>query len=199
MGGSFFDDPKELVLNLIHKSAARIETDDQDYPNFFNTNVGTLELLTKLIEEFRPSVVVETGVANGRSTRQILSAFKQFELQNSRLISMDIDSNVVKADLRENEQFEFRLIDSPIKFKIEMANIFYCNIFYHDSDHSYSSQMMEYETAWEILDPENGILISDDVNWSNAFRDFCKKVNRSPFLLADCGKFSGVISKPVWR
>jgi hypothetical protein len=86
-------------------------------------------------------------------------------------------------------------VDPSNSFLNTIKSINEVDIFYHDSDHSYDNQMLEYCAAWEILNSEKGVLLSDDVNWSNAFLDFCKKVNRVPFLLSDGGKFAGVICR----
>jgi len=165
------------------------------YPLFFNSNPETLELLRLLIRETRPKIVIETGVANGASTRKILSSFKEFNLVDSELYSFDIDPRVASTDLIRAPQFNFVLVSSPDSFVNSMNEIKRVDLFYHDSDHSYDNQMLEYLTAWEMLNPENGIIVSDDANWSNAFLDFSKMVNRVPFLLSDGGKFTGVIFK----
>jgi hypothetical protein len=111
------------------------------------------------------------------------------------LFSLDIDPRVATTDLLSSPQFNFVLIDSQDSFLTAMKEIKIVDVFYHDSDHSYDNQMLEYTAAWEILNSDNGVLVSDDINWSNAFLDFCKKVNRVPLLLSDGGTFSGVISK----
>ena len=165
------------------------------YPLFYNSNPRTLELLKMLIKELRPKTVIETGVANGISTRQILSSFKEYQLGDSKLYSFDIDYRVGTPDLLRDPQFNFVVIDSQNSFLDAMKEIKSVDLFYHDSDHSYHNQMLEYETAWKILNPKNGVLISDDINWSNAFLDFCKKVNRTPLLLSDGAKFAGIICK----
>jgi len=167
------------------------------YPMSYNSNPKTLELIRELIKLIRPKCVVETGVANGFSTRQILESFKEFELYDSRLFSFDIDPKVFTVELERNPQFNKVIIDSASSFLSAMHKIGSVDLFYHDSDHSYENQLLEYDAAWRLLS-NDGVLISDDINWSNAFLDFCKKVNRTPLLLSDSGKFCGVISKSVY-
>jgi len=36
--------------------------------------------------------------------------------------------------------------------------------------------MFEFETVWPHI-KENGLIVSDDIYWNNAFIDFAKKVN----------------------
>jgi len=197
IGGSFFDSPLKIIESLrIAPENILLERGDF-YPLFYNSNPRTLELLKMLIKELRPKTVIETGVANGISTRQILSSFKEFNLRDSKLYSFDIDYRVGTPDLLSNPQFKFVVIDSKNSFLDAMKKIKSVDLFYHDSDHSYDNQMLEYETAWEVLNPKNGVLVSDDINWSNAFLDFCKKVNRKPLLLSDGAKFAGVISRDI--
>ena len=124
----------------------------------------------------------------------ILQSFKDFELSNSQLWSFDIDPKVFSLELELNSQFNKQIIDCPSSFLSAIEKIGTIDLFYHDSDHSYENQLLEYNGAWDALSYK-GILISDDVNWSNAFLDFCKKVNRVPLLLSDSGKFCGMISK----
>ena len=165
------------------------------YPNFYNSNPNTLELLKLLVGEIRPAIVIETGIANGISTKAILQAFQEYSLHQSKLFSFDVDIRVATPVLLSNPQFSFIPVTSPRSFRESVNSISTVDLFYHDSDHSYSNQLMEYLAIWEILNTEKGVLVSDDINWSNAFLDFCKKVNRTPLLLSDGGKFCGVITR----
>ena len=195
MGGVFFDDPSAIIESLNLNPKNPLLEKGEIYPLFFDSNPKTLDLLHLLIKERRPKVVVETGVANGASTRKILSSFSEFGLVESKLYSLDIDPRVATPELLQNSQFNFVLVDTPESFVEAIRNIGSIDFFYHDSDHSYKHQMLEYSESWLLLNPESGVLVSDDVNWSNAFLDFCKKVNRIPILLSDGSTFSGVISK----
>ena len=47
-------------------------------------------------------------------------------------------------------------------------------LFFHDSDHSKSNMLFEFDTIWPHL-KENGIIISDDINCNDAFKEFCNK------------------------
>jgi len=194
-GGMIQENPEDVIRSLRFPATNQFFEEGTIYPLFYDSNIKTLILLNLLIEEIRPTIVIETGVANGTSTRKILSSFRDLNLGNSRLYSMDVNPKVATPDLMSNPQFNFILIDTPSSFKESMSKIGSVDLFYHDSDHSYKNQMLEYETAWEMLNPVNGILVSDDINWSNAFLDFSKKVNLKPLLLSGGGKFTGVISK----
>lgn len=47
-------------------------------------------------------------------------------------------------------------------------------LFFHDSDHSKSNMLFEFDTIWPHL-KENGIIVSDDINLNDAFKEFCNK------------------------
>ena len=195
MRGTFFNSPSQVIDSLWKTSSNPLLGKGEFYPLFYDSNPGTLELLVMLIEKIRPTTVIETGVANGASTRKILSSFSKFDLTNSKLYSIDINPHVATPYLLSNPQFNFICIDSQKSFTSAMHKIGIVDLFYHDSNHSYDNQMHEYSIAWEMLNSDNGILMSDDINWSNAFLDFCKKINRLPLILSDTEKFSGVICK----
>ncbi len=56
------------------------------------------------------------------------------------------------------------------------------DMFIHDSDHTYETMWFEFETAWPSL-REGGILLADNVETNTSFFDFCRKVNRIPYIL----------------
>ena len=194
IGAQFFDEPKKIIASLGDDQKSPLLVKGEFYPLFYNSNAKTLDLLREVVKVTRPSCVVETGVANGISTRLILQSFLEFELSSSKLYSFDVDAEVFSLELEQNPQFNKVIIDSPSSFLLAIQKIGAIDLFYHDSDHSYENQLLEYNAAWDAL-TQNGVLVSDDINWSNAFLDFCKKVNRTPLLLSDSGKFCGLISK----
>jgi len=195
MGGTFFNKPGKLIDSLWNTPQNPLLGKGEFYPKFYDSNPGTLELLAMLTKKIRPTTVIETGVANGASTKMFLSSFTEFNLTKSNLYSIDINPQVATPFLLSNPQFHFICIDSRESFTSAMLKIGTVDLFYHDSNHSYNNQMHEYSIAWEMLNSDNGILVSDDINWSNAFLDFCKKVNRIPLILSGTEKFSGLIHK----
>jgi predicted O-methyltransferase YrrM len=60
------------------------------------------------------------------------------------------------------------------------------DIFLHDSDHSYENMMEEFETAWSHL-KRGGLLLSHNIDYSDAFPDFCRKHKVDGFTLGDMG------------
>ena len=49
------------------------------------------------------------------------------------------------------------------------------DIFIHDSLHTYSHMMLEFETVFPHLRP-GGFLLADDAMWNNAFPNFAAKI-----------------------
>jgi len=66
------------------------------------------------------------------------------------------------------------------------------DVFIHDSEHSYENMTFEYEAAWPHI-KVGGYLLSDDVKWNSAFRDFTKKVDADAKALD-----FGVARKSSW-
>jgi predicted O-methyltransferase YrrM len=194
-GATFSDDSGTLVesFNEQNQSHSVFEV-GEFYPKFYDTNPKTLSLLEHLISKLKPQIIVETGIANGSSTRKILGALAQRGTPGARLYSCDVDERVATTELKENERFEFIHINSRADFSNLVNRLDKIDLFYHDSDHSYNHQMFEYLTVWDKLS-KGGVLMSDDINWSYAFLDFCKIVGRVPWVLSDTQKFSGFIQK----
>jgi len=138
----------------------------------------------------RPERVVETGVHHGVSTAFILKALK--ETGRGRLYSIDLPNVeyqtdnqskqndvllgpetgfLVPQDLRVN--WDLLTGDSRKLLPTLLRSIGPIDIFHHDSMHTYDHMKFEFETAWPHL-RDGGLLLSDDVNWSKAFEDFCR-------------------------
>lgn len=168
------------------------------FPNFYNSGPRFLDFLEKVVLQFEPQVVVETGVAHGLSTKRILDAFEQRSNQISgskmHLHSIDIDTRTKHSFLEADRRWSFHLLSENQTLDKILADIGPFDMFVHDSDHGYENQFREYSVAWELLNP-GGVLLSDDVNWSNAFYDFARKVAAEPVLLFEAPKVAGAIVK----
>ena len=194
-GSTFHKDPEILIDNLVSGNGDKSKLVNENlYPNYYDSNPETLSLLDIIIKRFKPKILLETGIANGKSTRRILASLESHGLEGSLLYSCDIDSNVITADLLNAPNFKFVLIKKQKDFEALVDSLDNIDFFYHDSDHSYDNQYFEYSTVWKKIS-NGGILMSDDINWSNAFLDFCKNVSRTPYILSDTEKFSGFIQK----
>ncbi|HQI25768.1 MAG TPA: glycosyltransferase [Candidatus Paceibacterota bacterium] len=154
-------------------------------------------VLYLLVRILKPDIVVETGVASGRSSSFILQGLE--DNKKGKLISIDLpkfykanqpetylteEGNtelksfvpqerepgwLVPRDLRH--RWELVLGDSRVELPKIINNLEKVDLFYHDSDHSYESMMFEYETVWPKLSV-GGFLVSDDIKWNKAWFDF---------------------------
>ncbi len=157
-------------------------------------------MLYILIRCIQPEVIIETGVASGRSSWAILQALK--DNNKGKLYSIDFPQHFAgdapEMFIEEGGHREFRgfvpegkmpgwLVPQDLQSRWELilgksseklpellARLGSIDIFYHDSDHSYTNMMFEFETAWPHISPE-GFLLSDDVKRNDAFVDFANK------------------------
>jgi len=155
-------------------------------------------LIYAIMRLMEPTVILETGVANGESTFFILNAIQQ----NGRgqLYSTDI-SDDVGALLEDKEKTNWSLevlnVSSLSRRKESFRNaidrIPAIDFFIHDSDHSYWWSRFEYESVYPKMTSDS-IMASDDVDFSYAFIDFARKVGAKPLFLLDKRKAFGVLS-----
>jgi hypothetical protein len=155
-----------------------------------------------LIRKQKPEIFVETGVWYGVSSSIILNAMNKNE--SGKLYSIDLpalfetggykDENPY-LDLEdrtaslppkknpgfiipENLKSRWNLIlgDSKIHLPKLFAELKSADIFLHDSLHSYENMMFEFNLACNHV-KESGYILSDNIDWHNAFYDFCKNKN----------------------
>lgn len=127
----------------------------------------------------QPKAVVETGVAHGITSAFILQALA--ENGRGHLYSIDLP-----AFKRGSEKFVGIAVPERLKNRWTLTldlsshalprllpRLGEIDLFLHDSDHSYHNQLMEYNLGWRYLS-QGGVLLSDDVNSSNAFIEFAE-------------------------
>jgi hypothetical protein len=154
-------------------------------------------MLYALVRAKKPNIVVETGVASGRSSWIILEAMN--ENKKGHLYSIDLPkyysgkkpasylTEEGKEELcgfvpegkqpgwlvpgRLRSRWTLILGESKKELPQLMEKLEKTDIFYHDSEHSYENMKFEYSAAWPKI-PAGGLLLSDDVTWNNAFKEF---------------------------
>jgi hypothetical protein len=161
--------------------------------------------LYSIMRELKPSVAVETGVANGFST-----AFTLLALQRNgtgELYSIDLPREVgreyeegafyqgtgrtgfppgkepgwlIPDELREPWKLILGRSQEELPKLLERVGA--VDTFMHDSEHSFDCMWFEYNAAWPAL-REGGALISDDVNSTPAFSRFAAEHGKSPIKI----------------
>ena len=181
----------------------RIEEED------YRDREGYRLLLHLLVRKWKPDVVIETGVARGLSSAYILAAMR--ENNRGRLISIDLppkdasvgdegDPKYLLEDGQKHLDYEIGhfvpdslrdrwtlvLEDSMVALPRILEEEGQIDFFYHDSLHTNEHMRFEYEAAWPYI-KEGGLLLSDDVLWSNAYHDFAKKHKRKQVIYRSFG------------
>jgi methyltransferase family protein len=153
-----------------------------------------------VVRTLRPARVVESGVANGVSSRAILLA-----LQHNgwgELHSFDLTESVGSL-VDQAVRARWKLHVAPVggrarSFRKELSEIGPIDLFLHDSEHTYRWQMMEFKAAWRALRPL-GVLASDDIDSSFAFQDFSRQVGVKGYHVVSGRKVFGCIRKTDLR
>jgi predicted O-methyltransferase YrrM len=137
----------------------------------------------------KPDIVVETGVASGVSSSHILCALEKNK--RGQLYSIDLPSWqesqsgwIIPDYLRHRWHLTLGRSSETLEPLLrKVANI---DIFLHDSDHSYQNMLWEFQTAWTYL-KSGGLLFSHNIDYNNAFSDFCRDHGIRGYALGDMG------------
>ena len=162
--------------------------------------------LYSIVRTLRPRVAVETGVANGFSTAFLLQALHANG--DGHLHSVDLPREVgreyepgtffegegragippgsepgwlIPDGLRD--RWTLILGRSQDELPPLLERLGEVDFFMHDSEHSFDCMWFEFTTAWPRL-RDGGVLVSDDVNSTEAFGRFAEEQSRRPLRLA---------------
>ena len=142
-------------------------------------------------------VVVEVGVARGYSSATILAALEESG-PGGRLWSIDLPpldedaaafvGSAVPERLRG--RWELELGPSSSALRPLLQRVAPVDLFVHDGDHSYASQLEDLETAWPHVRP-GAVVIVDDV-WSTAVVDFARDHDAPALVVWAPGETDGI-------
>jgi hypothetical protein len=125
-----------------------------------------------LVRAVKPKGILETRIANGVSTTNLLLALKKNGLE--KVCSFGLGDVaylpwgwMVPEWLRD--RWNLHIGDS----RELLAPL---DIFIHDSPHTYDHMMFEFEQTFPFLRP-GGILIADDVLWNEEFSEFASGIH----------------------
>ena len=153
-----------------------------------------------LVREFRPTLLVETGVCNGVSTAVILAALERNNTGSLYSIDFPEYADTLYPDgtfwegkmgavVPKGKQPGWMIPDmyrarwqltigkSMEKLPTLLEALGNIDFFLHDSEHSYECMTFEYQLAWNYL-KAGGLLVSDDIGWNSAFKDFAEVQSR---------------------
>jgi predicted O-methyltransferase YrrM len=134
-----------------------------------------------LLRRTNASKVVETGVANGVSSRFILEWFANNN-PNGHLWSVDLPPLDQKVAERigsvVTDRSHWSLIEGSSRRRLPrlLKQIAPIDLFIHDSDHRYDNVAFEMRLAWDALRP-GGAMVVDDIDVNMAFRDFMANID----------------------
>lgn len=154
---------------------------------------GWNDFLYILIRTYRPKLMIETGVFDGQSSALILQALA--DNGQGELISVDFPALctvegstdrmaestlppgkgpgwLIPDALRDRHTLQLGDARELLPPLLEQHKPI--DVFFHDSLHTFEHQMFEYQVAWPVL-RKGGLLLSDDIFWSDAFSRFCRE------------------------
>jgi len=141
-----------------------------------------------------PEVVVETGVAEGRSSSSILldmgfrctGTLHSIDLPTKGRLADGVEYNLSAQEIGSlvdpfyRGRWNLILGDSRDQLRPLLERLGSIDLFIHDSLHTEEHMMWEYKTAWPFIRP-GGILLSHDIGI--AFRRFARLVGREYYCL----------------
>ena len=170
----------------------------------YSHNCRRVSLLYALVRRYRPRVLVETGVQRGFSAAFMLQGVQ--DNSSGLLYSIDLPEVgyvneatgrlhtdelpkegktgfVVPSSLRKN--WRLFLADAKTELPRLFSELKEIDFFFHDSMHTYDHVTFELSQAWDHM--RKGVIVCDDVDWSPAFNDFCKKKDVHGMTFQDMG------------
>lgn len=152
----------------------------------------------------KPSIMVETGVASGKSTTMILLALEHN--RRGRLVSIDLpnrtgmtlaDGGKTHTDRLQvgwlvpnylKKHWQLNLGDSKILLPEIIKKFAGIDIFLHDSLHTYKHVKFELETVWPKLKKKSLILCDNiDLGAGKAFDEFLSQQCLTGYAYRDFG------------
>lgn len=205
-GGIMYLD--RYVNELTDEPAAPLRDEACEKLNWVNGKTGTVsenagDRLYALVRDREPETIIETGVCNGFGTLHLLLGLAANDLGHLHSIDYPFRADQSLDEFRADTYDEFGGAQIPAdkdpgwivpdelrdrwtfregKSQVELPNLLAdtgsVDLFIHDSEHSSLCMAMEIDLSWHHLSP-GGVLVVDDVSWSDAWDEFVTERNPS--------------------
>jgi len=148
-------------------------------------------VLYALCRKAKPDIVVETGVASGVSSSYFLCSLKKNK--SGVLYSIDFTWHegesgwIIPKNLRDRWQLIMGKSSNELPPLLDRLRTI--DVFFHDSEHTYRNMLFEYQIGWTYLRPK-GLLLSHNIDVSDAFHDFRNNVKLEGYELGNMGGLS---------
>jgi hypothetical protein len=194
---------REFAEGVVTEACMSAASETPEGHTVFDAHRKDCLRLYALVRKFQPSVVVETGVYNGVSTLSTLAALAEngagqlhsvdysrtlreggdgeaFERErpscsepgSSTLVPGEEPGWIVPERLRE--RWSLRQGHPRTRLPALLGELGSVDLFVHDSAHTVSTMLFEFELAWEHLTP-GGMVLSSHVQWNDAFETFVEE------------------------
>ena len=184
--------------DILQESRLRVEMSPASFGG-----AGNLDLIYSLARAIGASTIVETGVAYGWSSLSLLLALSDNQEANGRVFSIDLPYTLtresddwvgiaVPESLRSMWRL-FRMADRQgLPRALKQAKV--VDLAHYDSDKSVQGRAFGYNAIWKSL-RKGGILVSDDIGDNLEFKRFSERVGRTPMVVGQNSKYSGILIK----
>ncbi len=182
------------MLKFIEKiKAEEYPSKKKPYPLDYSVDNKSGLFLYELCKVLKPEIIVETGVAYGRSSAYILQALH--ENKKGKLYSIDYvfrpwqSKQMIGSAIPDHLKDRWELIFGPTSEKLPdlLDSLGTVDIFFHDSLHTFKTMNFEFQESWSHV-KQGGFLLSDDATGNDAFYNFCSLQKLKPlYLLQEAG------------
>jgi hypothetical protein len=201
-----------MVDTLLHDIAAELQTEGlrlgrQTYGEYSDAEVSMVRAAWCTALHQRPSVVVETGVARGVTSRIVLEALNRNE--RGHLWSIDLPHPLEKhlhaqigAAVPNSHRTRWSYVEGSSRRRLPslLRSLAQVDLFIHDSLHTARNTRFEMEQTLHVL-ASGGIMIVDDISGHQAFGNFARDFPRLETLVCPhsdrAGSFFGLVHKPT--
>ncbi|MDO8657103.1 MAG: class I SAM-dependent methyltransferase [Candidatus Levybacteria bacterium] len=174
------------------------------YKKIENILSDKAQILYFLTRKLKPKIVVETGVAAGKTSGYILQAIMdnktgqlhsidlpfQWYIYGNHKLHLDslppgfMPGYLIPEKLKKN--WRLYLGNTYGKLPELLRSLTKIDIFLHDSEHSDKTMMFEYNQSWPYI-KNRGYLLSDDISFTKAFKRFAGQKDMQYISFFDIG------------
>ena len=191
------EDPRDAYPSDFAAAERRIASLHIPFAQLGIAGSGDLTLLHSVARALQPSRMLETGVALGWSSLVMLKAAQAFA---GHVVSIDLPypflrgGGWVGAAVPPELHGYWNLLRTSDRLGLPtVAKEDAFDLIHYDSDKTDAARRWAYPLLWRALAP-GGVLISDDVDDSPAWAEFCSE-HGLPLIVVQRKKCAGIVRK----